>query len=263
MSVGRRTTLIALGAVALMVAAGACSSDDADPAADGTVGVTLQDFTVTLDPATVPAGEVTFDASNQGAEVHEFEIVKTDTPAGDFEITDDVADFGDGEIVDEVEDIAPGLGADLTVNLSAGRTRSCATSPGTTARACTPTSRWSSRPRLEADGDVGRPVTLFSATALHRLTCCFKGNGSPGAPTQELTGLNLAFIVRSGPARPRMDRETGPEEVARDRGLTGRDARQGTIAYGEGVIEPEGRRGPSSVSGVVAPDGRKHRSRVR
>ena len=63
---------------------------------------------------------MTFDASNQGAEVHEFEIVKTDTPAGDFEVTDDVADFGDGEIVDEVEDIAPGLGADLTVNLSAG-----------------------------------------------------------------------------------------------------------------------------------------------
>ena len=120
MSLGRRITLIALGAVALMVAASACSSDDADPAADGTVGVTLQDFTVTLDPATVPAGDVTFDASNQGAEVHEFEIVKTDTPAGDFEVTDDVADFGDGEIVDEVENIAPGLGADLTVNLSAG-----------------------------------------------------------------------------------------------------------------------------------------------
>ena len=53
MSLVRRTTLIAIGAVALMVAAGACSSDDADPAADGTVGVTLQDFTVSLDPATV------------------------------------------------------------------------------------------------------------------------------------------------------------------------------------------------------------------
>jgi uncharacterized cupredoxin-like copper-binding protein len=120
MSVGRRTTLIALGAVALTVAAGACGSDDAGPAADGTVGVTLQDFTVTLDPATIPAGEVTFDTSNQGAEIHEFEIVKTDTPAGEFEVTDDVADFGNGEIVDEVEDIAPGTGTDLTVNLSAG-----------------------------------------------------------------------------------------------------------------------------------------------
>jgi uncharacterized cupredoxin-like copper-binding protein len=120
MSLGRPTTLIALGAVALMVAAGACSGDDADPAADDAVGVTLQDFTVTLDPATIPAGEVTFDASNQGAEIHEFEIVKTDTPAGDFEVTDDVADFGDGEIVDEVEDIAPGTGANLTVNLPAG-----------------------------------------------------------------------------------------------------------------------------------------------
>ena len=116
----RRTTLIALGAAALMVAAGACSSDDADPAAEGAVGVTLQDFTVTLDPASVPAGEVTFDTTNQGAEIHEFEIVRTDTPAGDFEVTDDVADFGDGEIVDEVENIAPGTGADLTVNLSAG-----------------------------------------------------------------------------------------------------------------------------------------------
>ena len=70
--------------------------------------------------ATIPAGEVTFDASNQGAEIHEFEIVKTDIPAGDFEVTAVVADFGDGEIVNEVEDIAPGTGANLTVNLPAG-----------------------------------------------------------------------------------------------------------------------------------------------
>ena len=82
------------------------------------------------------------------------------------------------------------------------------------------------------------------------------------AASVELTGLNLAFIVRFGPARPRAGPGNRVGRVARDRSLTGRDARQGTIAYGEGVIEPEGCRGPSSTSGPVRTPTRNHGSRL-
>jgi uncharacterized cupredoxin-like copper-binding protein len=121
MSLVRTTRLTAVAAISLALLAAACNGDGGSSEADGnTVTVTLQEFSVALDPATIQAGDVTFDTTNQGAEIHEFEIVKTDTPAGDFEISDDVADFGDATIVDEVEDVAPGTGASLTVNLEAG-----------------------------------------------------------------------------------------------------------------------------------------------
>jgi uncharacterized cupredoxin-like copper-binding protein len=120
MSLVRPTRLVAVMVAALALFGTACSGDGGGEGSGTTVGVTLQDFSVTLDPASVPAGDVTFEATNQGAEIHEFEIVKTETPAGDFEVTDNVADFGDGTIVDEVENIAPGIGADLTATLEPG-----------------------------------------------------------------------------------------------------------------------------------------------
>jgi len=57
-----------------------------------------------------------------------------------------------------------------------------------------------------------------------------------------LTGLNLASNLRF--------RSGGSHR--KDLDVTGRGARQGMVAYGEGATGPEGSRGPSSRSGVVS-----------
>src|SRR4029453_6495492 len=51
-----------------LVTAG-CSSDD-----DGGVGVTLADFTITADPDSASAGDVTFDVTNDADQTHEFVV---------------------------------------------------------------------------------------------------------------------------------------------------------------------------------------------
>ena len=90
-----------------LVTAG-CSSDD-----EGAVAVTVADFSVTPDPDSAPAGEVTFDITNDAGQTHEFVVFKTDL-APDQLPTDENGD------VDEVEDIEGGSTKSLTVNLDAG-----------------------------------------------------------------------------------------------------------------------------------------------
>ena len=101
----------------VLVTAG-CSSDD-----DGGVGVTLADFTITADPDSASAGEVTFDVTNDAEQTHEFVVFQTDL-APDQLPTDeggDVDEAGEGvELVDEIEDIEGGSTQSLTVNLDAG-----------------------------------------------------------------------------------------------------------------------------------------------
>jgi uncharacterized cupredoxin-like copper-binding protein len=76
------------------------------------------------DVDSVPAGEVTFEVTNNGPEdVHEFVILKTDL-APDELPTDDtgaVAEDGEGiEVIDEIEDVAVDATETLTVDLEAG-----------------------------------------------------------------------------------------------------------------------------------------------
>ena len=95
-----------------------CSSDD-----EGTVAVTVADFSVTPDPDSAPAGEITFDITNDAEQTHEFVVFKTDL-APDQLPTDedgDVDEAGEGvEHIDEIEDIGAGSTQSLTVNLDAG-----------------------------------------------------------------------------------------------------------------------------------------------
>ena len=102
----------------LVLVTASCSSDD-----DGGVAVTLADFTVTVDPDSAPAGEVTFDITNDAGQTHEFVVFQTDL-APDQLPTDeggDVDEAGAGvEHVDEIEDIEAGSTESLTVNLDAG-----------------------------------------------------------------------------------------------------------------------------------------------
>jgi uncharacterized cupredoxin-like copper-binding protein len=89
-----------------------------------TVDVTLQEFAVGVDPASVSAGEVTFSVTNNGPDdVHEFVVIRTDL--GPTELPTDengaVDEAGGGmEVVDEIEDMEVGSSEDLTVDLDAG-----------------------------------------------------------------------------------------------------------------------------------------------
>ena len=107
----------------------ACGGDDggtADPtdAADGSVAITLTEFAVAAEPASVPAGSVTFNVANEGPDdVHEFVVIATDLGPTELPVDDDdaVLETGEGmEVVDEIEDIPVGEAPTLTVDLAAG-----------------------------------------------------------------------------------------------------------------------------------------------
>ena len=130
----RSTAIIAAGVMALLLAA--CGGDEGDddgtsPAAtsdaasgEQSVAVTLQEFAVGLDPASVEAGSVTFDVTNVGPEdVHEFVVIATELAATDLPTDSDgaVDEEGEGmEVVDEIEDIPVDGNESLTVDLDAG-----------------------------------------------------------------------------------------------------------------------------------------------
>ena len=104
--------LLTLAAVFVLAAtAAACGGED-----EGTVNATLKDFAITLDPTTAPAGDVTFDITNDGPSQHEFVVFRTDLAPDQLPTTEE-----DGvPIVDEVEDINADSSATLTVSLTAG-----------------------------------------------------------------------------------------------------------------------------------------------
>lgn len=129
---GPRTVPRAGAAAALALAVmllPACGGDDggtADPtdAADGSVAITLKEFAVAAEPASVPAGSVTFNVANEGPDdVHEFVVIATDLGPTELPVDDDdaVLETGEGmEVVDEIEDIPVGEAPTLTVDLAAG-----------------------------------------------------------------------------------------------------------------------------------------------
>jgi uncharacterized cupredoxin-like copper-binding protein len=88
------------------------------------VGITLQEFAVGTDPASVSAGSVTFNIENIGPDdVHEFVVIRTDLdptalPTDENGAVDETG--GGMEVVDEVEDIPVGDTPTLEVELTAG-----------------------------------------------------------------------------------------------------------------------------------------------
>lgn len=126
-------TLALFGAIALLVActqgggASPSSAPTAGASGAGTgtaVAVTLEEWAVSTDVSSAPAGPVTFTATNDGpADPHEFVVIKTDL---DFTAlpTDaqGVVDEAGGEmvVIGEIEDIAVGASDDLSVTLDPG-----------------------------------------------------------------------------------------------------------------------------------------------
>jgi uncharacterized cupredoxin-like copper-binding protein len=88
------------------------------------VSVTLQEFAVGTDPASVSAGSVTFNLENKGPDdTHEFVVIRTDLDPTALPTDENgaVDETGAGiEVVDEVEEIPVGDTPTLTVDLTAG-----------------------------------------------------------------------------------------------------------------------------------------------
>jgi uncharacterized cupredoxin-like copper-binding protein len=102
----------------LVFVTASCGDDD-----EGGVSATLADFSITLDPNSAPAGEVTFDVTNDAEQTHEFVVFQTDLAADQLRTDDngDVDEAGEGvTLVDEIEDIEGDSSESLTVNLDAG-----------------------------------------------------------------------------------------------------------------------------------------------
>jgi uncharacterized cupredoxin-like copper-binding protein len=119
----RAAVVLAAGAMTLAVA---CSSDTTttSAAATGDVAVTLQEFSVAPSPASAPAGEVTFNITNNGPDdQHEFVVIKTDLDFTQLPQAPDgsVDEEGAGiEVIDEVEAIDVGSSETLAVDLEGG-----------------------------------------------------------------------------------------------------------------------------------------------
>jgi uncharacterized cupredoxin-like copper-binding protein len=114
----RRAAIFVATVGALSMVAAGCSDDET------TVDVTVQEFAVIPASTSAPAGDVTFDVTNEGPDdTHEFVVFKTDLAPEALPTAADgsVDEEGEGvELIDEIEDIAVGDTPTLTVSLDAG-----------------------------------------------------------------------------------------------------------------------------------------------
>jgi uncharacterized cupredoxin-like copper-binding protein len=108
--------LVVPAAAALALAAGSCGGG-------GGIGATEVDYSITLDESSAPAGDVTFDVTNDAEQTHEFVVFKTDLAEDQLPLNadGDVDEEGAGVThIDEIEDIEAGTTKSLTVTLDAG-----------------------------------------------------------------------------------------------------------------------------------------------
>ena len=101
----------------------ACGGDD-EGGGESTVAVTLQEFAVVPDTASVDAGSVTFEATNEGPDdPHELVVVKTDLDPQSLPTDENgaVDEGGDGvEVIGEIEEFDVGQTESITFDLEAG-----------------------------------------------------------------------------------------------------------------------------------------------
>ncbi len=119
--------MAALGGLAVIaLAVGACSpAATATPASPTKVDVTLQEWAVVPSTTTIKAGEVTFNAKNDGPDdAHELVVIKTDLgplalPTGaDGKVDEEGAGV---QVIGEIEEFAVGASASGTFDLAAGK----------------------------------------------------------------------------------------------------------------------------------------------
>jgi len=103
-------------AAVFAIATAACSSDSSSSAGAGssgamespdtsnTVGATLKDFSIALDPTTLGSGEITFNITNEGPSTHEFVVVRSDLAPDALPVKDDEVEEGTLDAIGEQEE---------------------------------------------------------------------------------------------------------------------------------------------------------------
>ena len=128
------STFRIFGVILAAAALAACSSPAASPSADGgggggggggtDVDVTLSEFKVELSTTDIPAGDVTFNVTNDGTVVHEFVVFKTDDAEDALPEASDEPEVNEDDpsltSMGEVEDVDPGASKSFSANLEAG-----------------------------------------------------------------------------------------------------------------------------------------------
>jgi uncharacterized cupredoxin-like copper-binding protein len=109
-------SLVVLGAVVLV----GCSST-ASGAPGSTVTVTLTEWAVVVDKASVPAGKVTFDVTNSSTFFkHEMVVLKTDLDPAALP-ADSTGKVNEDTSVGEVSELDKGATGSVTLDLAAGK----------------------------------------------------------------------------------------------------------------------------------------------
>lgn len=101
----------------------AAGTTPAGGGASATISVRMKEWDFVPSAATAKAGKVTFSAVNEGKQVHELVVFKTDLAPEALPLDEDgaVDEKGAGlEFVDEVEDVAAGSTKSFTVDLAPG-----------------------------------------------------------------------------------------------------------------------------------------------
>ncbi|MSQ11214.1 MAG: hypothetical protein EXR48_00720 [Dehalococcoidia bacterium] len=122
--------LLGVALLAAALAAFACGGDDeevqptAPPSGATSVRVVLDEWSVTPNVSSVPAGRVTFEAVNEGAAPHELVVLKTDLPADGLIMQTDggkVDEEASAEMMWEIEEFPAGRAESATYELSRGK----------------------------------------------------------------------------------------------------------------------------------------------
>ena len=117
----RRWGIVLAALAAISLATAACSSGSGSSASSGseTVKVGLSEYRISPDLQSVKSGKVTFDVANDGDQVHEMVLIKTDAAPGDLPMQKGEA--SEAGSVGEVSELDAGASGTLTIHLAPGR----------------------------------------------------------------------------------------------------------------------------------------------
>jgi len=97
----------------------AASATEASGSDETTLAFTLADFEIT-GPATVAAGSVRIDATNEGTQAHELVIIRSDAAPDELPVVDAVVPEDEVDFVGEIEEFPGGEERSSTFTLEAG-----------------------------------------------------------------------------------------------------------------------------------------------
>jgi uncharacterized cupredoxin-like copper-binding protein len=124
--------LVGGGLAALALTVAACGGDSnkenatqqgSASSTSSTVNVSLSEWSIVPDKASVLAGRVTFNARNdsKGDHEHEMVVVRTDLDPSALPVAEGEVDENQIQVIGEIEGIAPGATGSVTLDLQPGK----------------------------------------------------------------------------------------------------------------------------------------------